>query len=699
MKDENKTKKELIEEVKGLRRKVLRLENSESGNIPGNEVFRKRTHELSERVKELNCLYKLSVAINKPGISVDEMIRETVELIQPAMQYPEAAAVRAVLEEKEFKTRNFKETKWSLVSDIVVRGEQKGFLEVYYLEEKPELDEGQFLKEEKILIDSVAGRLGSAIGSKRIAEELNYERYYLQTLMDNIPDHVFFKDDISRFIKVNRAMSDVLRAINDTQLEGKTDHDYFTDTFAEETFMDEIEIMRTRKPLINKEEKVVFIDGSEKWCSVTKMPLIDKTGKIIGTFGISRDITSFKLGEEELRKARDELELRIKERTSDLMKTNEQLKMEINERGKADMALKKSEENYRNLVENLPDIVFAVDEKGSLTYVSPAVKPITGYTPEEAMNLLFSTVVHPEDFDSGPEDSRKTMADGRFMNEIRIFTKSGETRWLRISRLPVYSGDRIIGYEGIATDITQSKLLQERLIRSERLAATGQLAASVAHEINSPLQAITVMLNTISEIHVEDKALNKNIEILKKAFGSIRDTVRNLMDLNRPGMEPKHPLNINEIIEKTSALVKTHLKQSRIDITMDLSPKVPNIVGSPQGLGHVFLNLINNAVEVMSGVLKGNEKWMTRAAAGGIIFIKSRFDKDHIDIEVADTGPGIPEEELNRIFDPFYTKKKTMGMGVGLSICNGIIEDHGGSIEAKNIPDGGALFTITLPVK
>jgi signal transduction histidine kinase len=315
------------------------------------------------------------------------------------------------------------------------------------------------------------------------------------------------------------------------------------------------------------------------------------------------------------------------------------------------------------------------------------------------MEFLYRFFVHPEDFDSELEDERKTIAGVRSISEIRIFTKSGETRWLRISRLPVYSGERIIGYEGIATDITQSKLLQERLIRSERLAATGQLAASVAHEINSPLQAITVMLNTISEKHAGDKELLESIEILKKAFTSIRDTVKNLMDLNRPGMEPKHSLNINEIIKKTSALVKTHLKQSRVGITLDLSPEIPNIIASPQGLGHVFLNLINNAVEVMSGVFKNSEKWMTRDSETGKIFVKSRFQKDHIVIKFADTGPGIPKDELNRIFDPFYTKKKTMGMGVGLSICNGIIEDHGGSIEAKNIPGGGALFTLTLPVK
>ena len=129
MKDENKTKNELIVELEELRLKVAKLENSGTGTIPGSKVLQKSALELSKRVKELNCLYELSMVIDKPDISVDGMIRETIELIPPAMQYPGETVVRAVLEEKEFKTENFRKTEWSLASDIVVRGEQKGFLE------------------------------------------------------------------------------------------------------------------------------------------------------------------------------------------------------------------------------------------------------------------------------------------------------------------------------------------------------------------------------------------------------------------------------------------------------------------------------------------------------------------------------------------------------------------------------------------
>ena len=240
---------------------------------------------------------------------------------------------------------------------------------------------------------------------------------------------------------------------------------------------------------------------------------------------------------------------------------------------------------------------------------------------------------------------------------------------------------------------------QEQIIRSERLAATGQLAASVAHEINSPLQAITMLLGTMRRENEENKELLDNINLLKGSFYNIRDTVKNLMDLNRPGKERKQMMNVNTITKNTAALMKSHLKKNKVKIDLNLSSDVPDMIASPQQLGHVFLNLINNAVEAMSGVSKSEAKWKERSKVGGDISIKTMLERDSIIIQVSDTGLGIAEEDLEHIFDPFYTRKKTMGTGVGLSICNGIIEDHNGTIEAKNAEDGGAVFTVTLPLK
>ena len=240
-------------------------------------------------------------------------------------------------------------------------------------------------------------------------------------------------------------------------------------------------------------------------------------------------------------------------------------------------------------------------------------------------------------------------------------------------------------------------MLQNQLIRSERLAATGQLAASIAHEINSPLQGITALLNVIQTKYKTDKKLLEKLDLVKSAFESIRDTVRNLIDLNRPGKEKKQPIDINQVIENTSMLVRSYLTKSRVKISLNLSAEKSKLTGSPQQLGQVLMNLINNAVESITAAPEFQEKLKEVPTHSGKISIDTFNQDKELVIKVKDSGPGISKKDLEHIFDPFFTKKKTMGMGVGLSICHGIIEDHKGYIVAENASDGGAVFTITLP--
>ena len=193
-----------------------------------------------------------------------------------------------------------------------------------------------------------------------------------------------------------------------------------------------------------------------------------------------------------------------------------------------------------------------------------------------------------------------------------------------------------------------------QLIRSERLVATGKLAAAIAHEINSPLQGIISLLNSIERIYNQDERLLEKLNLMESCFISIRDTVKKLLDLNRPGKEGKQPININSVIEDTMALLKSHLKKNRVKITLNLSSKLPNITASPQQLLQVFMNLINNAVEAMTGTSKSKDGWKIRESTYREITVNSNLRKDNIIIKVADTGPGISKESMEYIFDPFY---------------------------------------------
>ena len=197
--------------------------------------------------------------------------------------------------------------------------------------------------------------------------------------------------------------------------------------------------------------------------------------------------------------------------------------------------------------------------------------------------------------------------------------------------------------------------------------------------------------------HANDKDLLKKLELIKSAFVSIRNTVRNLIDLNRPGKEKKQPMEVNQVIENTVALIRSYLKKNMVNIKLNLTNESLKINASPQQIGQVIMNLINNAVDAIINSPEFQGKLKETQSYGGEISVETFSQGEEVFITVRDNGPGIADKDLNRIFDPFFTRKKTMGMGVGLSICYGIIEEHKGSIVARNQADGGAVFTISLP--
>jgi len=361
---------------------------------------------------------------------------------------------------------------------------------------------------------------------------------------------------------------------------------------------------------------------------------------------------------------------------------------------------KRAEEltRYKELFENVGDSVFILNRNGVIMECNDRVYESTGFTqPELVSRPLFDLVARTQsDFVRAMLQDVLREKEARF--EITFQTKSGGAVPYEINcRCVVYLGEPC--FLCVARDVTQTKRLHNQLIRSERLAATGQLAASIAHEINSPLQGITALLNVLRSTYTDDDYLQRKLDLVKSAFNSIRDTVKNLIDLNRPGKEKKQLTDANQVIENTVALVRSLLKKNMIAVRLDLAAQHSTLFASPQQIGQVLMNLINNAVESITGVPGYFESAHLTPGGGGSIVVQTYNRDEQFVLEIKDTGPGIPEEDLNRIFDPFFTKKKPLGMGVGLTICHGIVEEHQGRITASNAPEGGAAFTICLPLR
>ena len=352
---------------------------------------------------------------------------------------------------------------------------------------------------------------------------------------------------------------------------------------------------------------------------------------------------------------------------------------------------------YKELFDNVTDGVFLINRKGKFIESNDRVLKSTGYTKVEFLDLNITQIVEADQIPYVESMLTKVSQEEEARFELNIKTKTSTI-------IPNEVNCRYVSYLGkpcflaVARDITETKLLQNQLLRSERLAATGQLAASIAHEINSPLQGITALLSVIRMGYEKDEDLLNKLDLIKNAFVSIRNTVRNLIDLNRPGKEKKQPMDVNQVIEDTVALMSSHLKKNMVDVKLNLATTTTQIKASPQQIGQVIMNLVNNAVEAIVAAPDFEEKLKKFSSIGGEIVIDTSIQDEKIIITLSDSGPGISNSDLEYIFDPFFTRKKIMGLGVGLSICYGIIEDHQGTITAENSPHGGVVFMISLPL-
>jgi two-component system NtrC family sensor kinase len=228
--------------------------------------------------------------------------------------------------------------------------------------------------------------------------------------------------------------------------------------------------------------------------------------------------------------------------------------------------------------------------------------------------------------------------------------------------------------------------IHSQLFRSEKLASLGKLAAGVAHEINNPLTGILTNSSLLLEDLGKEDPRREDIEVIVKETIRCREIVKRLLDFAKQTKPQKKLTNVNSLIENIILLVRNQASFRNIVIEKHLDPEIPELLSDPDQIQQVFVNIILNAAEAM---MKGGTLTIASSLSKNGEFILTRF---------ADTGPGIPEEHRERIFDPFYTTKEH-GTGLGLSISYGIVEQHGGTISVESVAEKGSVFIVQLPVK
>jgi PAS domain S-box-containing protein len=464
-------------------------------------------------------------------------------------------------------------------------------------------------------------------------------------LVESATDAIFTLDTRGAFSSANRATAEIIGVGRDLLI-GCQLHELVT----EEDSASAAEHFRAAMAGQSRRFECRFIrrNGERRILSVTHTPVVHDED-VVSVLGIARDVT--------MDRQRDE-------------------------------ALVRSEARYYRLVESASDGIYTVDTSGCFVSVNRSLERSVGRSRSELHGRPFNELVVPADRDAMMQIFQRALGGERQRGEMRFVDSRGLVRSGSVTLTPILEDGRVTGALGVVRDVTEERHLGEQLLQREKLAAVGQLVSGVAHELNNPLAGIAAHAQLLLASPEGNKEQQEALVTIGKEARRAAKIVSNLLLFARQRHPERTVADLNQVVLDTLELRRYVLRTAQVEVLTDLDPELPLTWADPFQLQQVFLNLLTNAEHAVRGV-DGVKRIVVRTFASGGRLVAS----------IADTGPGMARELLDRIFNPFFTTKPVgEGTGLGLSISDGIIREHGGQIRVESVPGGGATFLVELPV-
>lgn len=572
-----------------------------------------------------------------------------------------------------------------------------------------------WLRTNKVPIRDAQGQIVGVLGSyeditpiKEAQAALERTSNLFQTLLEHCPDMIYFKDRQSRFVHYSRAFVERYGLTDPHALIGKTDFDIFTEEHARPAFEDEQEIMRTGQPIVGKLEKETHADGRVTWALTTKVPWRDAQGEIIGTFGISKDITAWKQAEDELRYER---------------------------------------ELFQALLDNIPDAIYFKDRQSRFVRYSRATfgKLMALDDPNALVGKTDFDLFTEEHARAAFEDEQRIIATGEpIIGKIEKEThKDGRITWCLTTKMPWRNArGEIIGTFGISKDITALKQAEaeleathKRLVEASRLAGMAEVASDVLHNVGNVLTSINVscslLLDRIRQnrfanlakvpellranvgrldefltrdargkhlpgyLEAVSKAIAEQQEFLLTELAQLRDHVEHIKQIVAMQQNYARMAGVEETIDPVQLMEDAlrinaaALDRHTVQLIREFEPAPPILVDRHKVL-QILVNLIRNAKYAVSDSGRPDKRVVARIRRDG---------DDVLVMEIEDNGVGIPPENMTKIFTHGFTTRPT-GHGFGLHSSALAAKALGGSLEAHSEGVGrGARFTLRIPYK
>jgi PAS domain S-box-containing protein len=575
---------------------------------------------------------------------------------------------------------------------------------------KSEARNARLRPEEPTSVHQEIALLKSSVTEKQqIIDALCKSEAYFRAITQNASDLIIVSDRIGNITYVNTPIERILGYQPD-ELIGKSCFSYILPADIPRAIYDYGKAILTRDELISNSFRVRHKDGSDRTLEGVGHNLLDDP--VVGGFVMNvHDVTQRKQAEAELGLYQKQLEELVKERTSELAEANARLRVELAERRKMEEALRASEALYRALIQQSTDIISILDSQGRFVYNSPAAESTLGYPTEEIVGKAAFDFIHPDDLTRVIKRFGEVLAqiNPGMMIELRFRKSDGSWRYLECR------GNNLLEYPGIngivitSRDMTERKqaeeehrLLEGRLNQAHKMESLGTLAGGVAHDLNNVLGVLVGYSELLlREIPVENPSHRRVSHILQSSLKAAA-IIEDLLVLARRGVKVSEVVQLNNIVSdflKTPEFEKLRTYHPHVRFKSDLARDLLHIQGSPVHLEKTVMNLVSNAAEaIISG---GEVEMRTRnvhldAPVRGYDAVR---EGDYVLLTVSDSGSGISAADIEKIFEPFYTKKVMgrSGTGLGLAVVWGTVKDHEGYIDIESEDGKGSTFSIFIP--
>jgi PAS domain S-box-containing protein len=484
----------------------------------------------------------------------------------------------------------------------------------------------------------------------------------LRVLFDLMPAMIWFKDANNRILRINQRAADAAgKSI--AEIEGKSAFEIYPRESAK-FYADDLVVMRSGTAKLGIVAMMVDREGKETWVQTDKVPVFDREGTVSGIVVMAQDITAQKQGQE---------------------------------------ALHESETQFRQVVENIDEVFWIMDPmKNVMLYVSPAYAEIWGRTCESlyADQRTWLESVHPEDRERVGQARVARYTGGNYDESFRIMRPDGTMRWIHSRAFPVHDKmDEVHRVVGICEDITKYRSMEEQFRQAQKMEAIGTLAGGIAHDFNNVLAAINGYTELSLLTMKEDPEVRGFLDAVLKASSRAADLIRQILMFSRQQPLERLPIRLHSIVAECIALLRATLPTT-IEFDTSLATDAPMVLGDATQIHQVLMNLGTNAWHAMKdhpGRLQLRLEKCVVDAAYAATHPQLRMGV-YARISVSDTGSGMDQAQLRRIFEPFYTTKPVgEGTGLGLAVVHGIMDSHDGVITVYSQPGEGTVFHLYFP--